>query len=1261
MHERKCTNLRPTAKKRFEKRDANVRKLNAAKIARNNATAGDALREKRQELRDILNEMEPPHEHQQSPMPEFEHTEPAFAAPPHSPSPPPRPSGRPARKIRLPKRFRDELPPAPPYMPIQEDLEEEVRGAASASTETRSPEPENATQPVHPPFRTECDSYSVLREYAHGRPTLTPDSGQTLSDISDSPYLALDPLSAPRRSLFSVVGSSLRTLGAAAAKTAEDFFAPFKNVSIFRLMAWFYSSSNTKSIGELNSLVKQVILAPDFDKDHFVKFNAANEHARMDTFKETSNAVVTPFSFDDTWIKGTVKIPLPCDGVKHRSEQDAPHFTVEVHYRKPMDVIKAALAEPEAEKFHTTPFKAYWKSTPDTEERVYSEIYTADAWNDEYNKIYEANQMGPNSHLESLLIGLMIWSDSTSLAQFGTADLWPIYLYIGNQSKYARAKPSSFSAHHIAYMPKAATAAMLTHLRRELAHAVWMLLLDDEFMHAYIHGFLFQLIDGILRLLFPRFLTYSADYPEKVLMACLKFLSQCPCPRCLILKSKIPRLGSKSDKRDRERLLRVDDATRRNSIERARKLMFVKGVSVTSVHIERILGAKSLIPTRNAFSERLFEHGFNFYQMFTPDLLHEFELGVWKAVFTHLIRILYAHGDNTIQELNSRYRQVPTFGRDTIRKFSNNASGMKKLAARDYEDLLQCAIPVFEGLLPLQQDRVVRKLLFELATWHGLAKLRLHTETTVRDLENSTTRLGDLLRLFQEEVCSQHKTYDLPTEEAARGRRKTAAAAKKATTATRPAAGKTAAQAKPKTPRRERLFTLGTYKVHALGGYGKAIRLYGTTDNYTSQTGELEHRRGKRFYRRVHKGKHVLGIALQVRRERLIHRVLERKRKREEGLTGEKSASPEERLPPTSPERHHHISVDKRQKVHLPTWLGQYAGDPALVDFILRLKNHLLSRLLNCAYDGDEHPFSAQDRREVIIENNTIYRHKVLRINYTTYDIRRDQDSLNPRTHADIMVLSPENEEENENPHPYWYARILGIFHVDVRYRGPCSTSREPKRMEFLFVRWFGRDFTPRPGWKTKRLLRLGFVPGNSEMAFGFLDPSQVIRAVHLIPAFAWGKVTKYLGRSVIARSVTDPIEDWQLYYVSIFSDRDLMMRFRGGGVGHNSTRHATDFFKKDWDRLDLMCGDGEAADEDEDEDEDEEEEEEEVEVEVDNDEDGEEERRNREDYGYTQDYDPDEIPDEEEEETEEDVHLGTEEDGGGVDPDMEELGYSEL
>ena len=40
--------------------------------------------------------------------------------------------------------------------------------------------------------------------------------------------------------------------------------------------------------------------------------------------------------------------------------------------------------------------------------------------------------------------------------------------------------------------------------------------------------------------------------------------------------------------------------------------------------------------------------------MLVPDLLHEFELGVWKATFTHLMRILVANGGNGIQKLNER-------------------------------------------------------------------------------------------------------------------------------------------------------------------------------------------------------------------------------------------------------------------------------------------------------------------------------------------------------------------------------------------------------------------------------------------------------------------------------------------------------------------------------------------------------------------------------------------------------------------------------
>lgn len=47
--------------------------------------------------------------------------------------------------------------------------------------------------------------------------------------------------------------------------------------------------------------------------------------------------------------------------------------------------------------------------------------------------------------------------------------------------------------------------------------------------------------------------------------------------------------------------------------------------------------------------------------MFAVDLLHDFELGVWKSVFRHLIRMLYARGNENVQMLNERWDQMFLF------------------------------------------------------------------------------------------------------------------------------------------------------------------------------------------------------------------------------------------------------------------------------------------------------------------------------------------------------------------------------------------------------------------------------------------------------------------------------------------------------------------------------------------------------------------------------------------------------------------------
>ncbi|KAH9169480.1 hypothetical protein EDB89DRAFT_2098737, partial [Lactarius sanguifluus] len=572
--------------------------------------------------------------------------------------------------------------------------------------------------------------------------------------------------------------------------------------------------------------------------------------------------------------------------------------------------------------------------------------------------------------------------------------------------------------------------------------------------------------------------------------------------------AQIGELGTKIDIKRCKRLARIDNHLRRQVVERARRKIYVKGVPVGSEKISNILGKGSLTPTRNTFSQLIGPHGADFYSFFVVDLLHEFELGVWQATFIHMLRILYAQGGNAIPELNRRYRDMPTFGRAVIRKFGNNASAMKNLAARDFEDLLQCAIPAFGGLLDDKNNEVILDLLFELATWHALAKLRLHTESTVCELELSTTRLGRILRKFAKTTCEEFITFDLPSEEAARGRRKAARATKNPTGSNPQTTSKGKQKARQRKPRK---FNMCTYKMHALGDYARCIRLFGASDGYSTQTGELEHRRCKRFYPRVHKGKrhYKRGIAKHVHREHAIHNIgkelnldMSRPVKRrklstpdgqlETGVAhkGLPQAPPQQRY--QLPERSHHI-------VMLDVFLRENRRDPAVKDFLPCLRDHLLARILHREYDGDDIPFSDAQRAEVQFRGCKLYQHKVLRINYTTYDLRREQDSINPRTHPNIMVLRPDGPD----PHPYWYARIIGIFHIDTN---------DP-------------DVSP---------------------AFGFVDPCNVIRAVYLPPVYEEGKRTDLLSRSM-ARLPSENDEDFCLYYVNFFADRDLFMRFFGG------------------------------------------------------------------------------------------------------------------
>ena len=179
---------------------------------------------------------------------------------------------------------------------------------------------------------------------------------------------------------------------------------------------------------------------------------------------------------------------------------------------------------------------------------------------------------------------------------------------------------------------------------------------------------------------------------------------------------------------------------------------------------------------------------------------------------------------------------------------------MKKMAAQDFDDLLQvgikqhnnglkimltgeiqCAIAVFEGLFPPPHDEIIHELLFELAMWHGFAKLCLHTESSICTLEVSTMQLGYDLWHFESVTCEAFNMWELPSEEAARGQQTAALANKQGLSRGCVARSSDVTSITPKKRKRKRKFNLSTYKLHALGDYAEAIRAYGTTDNYNTQ------------------------------------------------------------------------------------------------------------------------------------------------------------------------------------------------------------------------------------------------------------------------------------------------------------------------------------------------------------------------------------------------------------------------------------------
>lgn len=231
-------------------------------------------------------------------------------------------------------------------------------------------------------------------------------------------------------------------------------------------------------------------------------------------------------------------------------------------------------------------------------------------------------------------------------------------------------------------------------------------------------------------------------------------------------------------------------------------------------------------------------------------------------------------------------------------------------------------------------------LLYRTAEWHAFAKLRLHTESTLKHLEELTMVLGTSTRKFRDATQSVYKTFELPKEAGARKRRQMSAK------------GKEKAAAGDAYKKKSKTLNLFTYKWHALGDYVRAIRLFGGTDGFSTQVvshffpvcliyslsrwqGELAHKIVKRLYGTTNKRNAGHQIAKRYRRleraswagrSQRVHNHIKRKTtvQEDDGLDG-------------NLELRYYISPTQNHPQDIVSTVCENKGDPAYHVCLFRL------------------------------------------------------------------------------------------------------------------------------------------------------------------------------------------------------------------------------------------------------------------------------------------------------------------------------------
>src|SRR3984885_641671 len=335
---------------------------------------------------------------------------------------------------QLPKRYRDvltgpppPLPPTSPHMPAEATDAESITSPAP----TVIPLPSldfSAMSQGGGSLKSTRNEFGLFQQYDATRfPEHNPDGNLTCGNIKDYP--------------------------AEGSLTCPINYYPYANESSFLLGEWYWNDGVKKSQSSFQNLIK-IVGHPNFRPEDVAGQNwqKINRQLRGDHESlSTEEGDWEDAEGSGDWIQTPIKIQVPFH--KTMLHPGAKEFEAGIlHHRKLVSVIREKLTRPSTHPhLHFEPYKTFWQPNEHTEPvRVYGELYTSEAFVEAPRQL-QGSPGEPGCDLPRLVAGLMFASDGTHLTTFSNNKLWPVYLAIGNESKYRRSKPSCEAFEHIAY------------------------------------------------------------------------------------------------------------------------------------------------------------------------------------------------------------------------------------------------------------------------------------------------------------------------------------------------------------------------------------------------------------------------------------------------------------------------------------------------------------------------------------------------------------------------------------------------------------------------------------------------------------------------------------------------------------------------------------------------------------------------------------------------------------------------------------------